>query len=332
MIFGMTSASPVSYTDWQFGKTKFNFIHAPDDGVSANHQLCDRTVEPRWMTRSWADPASPAGISGSLSGTGGGTLNAMVFAVLDVPDVPDECLSNCVSGGPCPTTACDASLCVGRYSWDIRNELHPSVTERPLGSEGDVFRQQAISPPAGLGKFTIIAAATDGLDPILNRNPLEGYVGWYTQPFETDMKQLIPYHKFSVNIGDNWAGARPAAVDLVVEFPKNEITIKTVFEEFQLGRGSVVRWCVAGTGTCPPDTNSQDTVGELHVHFADPDARTFQLSVAFDKTLSQAVLYGPLWQEDIQTGKLAIRAGARAYDANGADISSAYQEWISGIW
>lgn len=116
-----------------------------------------------------------------------------------------------------------------------------------------------------------------------------------------------------------------------------------VFEDRNSRRGSIVRWCVARTGTCPADTNPGDDVGELHIHFADPDARTFRLSVAFDNTVKSdspliiaSQLYGPLWPPaDIKAynpaGKLAIRE-AKSYDANGVDISAAYAQWISGIW
>ncbi len=289
---GFTSET-LGHEDGQFGRTVFRLT--PETGGCTQ----PITLSPRWITRAWADPASPAGISGSLGLGGAGS--SQVLAVLDVP----------------------ATACVGRYGWSIHNELGEDVPV-PLGPpiEGDLFRSVG-GLPAGVGSFEIVAAA-----PASQPNPLEAYVPVLgTYPLNAHLKQLIPYHRIVWSFMKA-GGPRPAAGDVTFLFPAAKMVVKTVFEERGLGRGSIVRWCVAGPG-CRPDSNPADGLGELDVLFVDPDAMLEGIAIAFD--LVDAETTGPMWGSDLDPITGFRATGVRLFDRDGADITTGFWWGLTGI-
>jgi hypothetical protein len=159
-------------------------------------------------------------------------------------------------------------------------------------------------------------------------NPLEGYLGSQTGDLDLALLWLIPFHK----VGWDFVGnVMPAAADIVFEYPLLKLVPRNVFEDNHLGRGSIVRWCIAGGSGCPPDPNPSDEIGVLHVRFADPDQRVERLSIAFELTDQPA--QGPLWTADFGStpGKFRV-VSARFYDGWGNDITDDVELGFAGVW
>lgn len=287
------SSPALGHTDWQFGKTVFRLV--PIAGS------CTQTLSlvPRWITRAWADPASPAGIADTLGVNDAGS--SQVLAVLDIP----------------------ADACPGYYWWSVDNVLEADVPLPPGAPiQGDLFRT-AGAPTAAVGPFEIIAA-----NPPTPATPPEAYIqGFGTFALERQLEELIPYHKILWALVGN-EGERAAAGDLVFLFPAAKMSIKTVFEEHGLGRGSIVRWCVAGEPACRADSDPADGMGELRVLFVDPDSRLTTLSIAFD--LVDPLATGPVWYADFHSQGFRL-AEARLFDAEGVDVTSGFWWGLAGI-
>jgi hypothetical protein len=216
-------------------------------------------------------------------------------------------------------------MCLGAYTWTVRNDLpDPSP---PSGIEGDLFRTWG-TPIYGPLSFEIIAGSSQA-------NPLEGYVPGFGTVLYADMIDLIPYHKVGWNVAPMFEpgeGTGPAAGDIIFRFPSSKIAIKTVFEEHNLGRRSIVLWCVSGgVAPCPPDETA-DGLGELHVHFVAPDRTVYRLSVAFDLVDPNAT--GPLWTNDFSgtTPPFGV-VSSKLYDRDGNDVTSSLPPVsFAGVW
>lgn len=300
-----TSQSPLtllSYKDWQFGTTLFRLERYNQDVGCLGTEPYNKDLQPVWVTRAWPDPASPASIQNTLGTINGVGIRGQVLAAINIP----------------------AEMCPGLYRWVVSN-VAPS--DLP-GIEGNLFRN-LIEPPVTspvLDNFEIIAAS-----PNSQPNSLLGWWGLLSQDLQPDMKQLIPYHKVAWDV--SLPSLRPAAGDIVFRFPAAKIAIKTVFEDRNSGRGSIVRWCVSGgPAPCPADTNPGDNVGELHVHFVDPDATVWRLSVAF--ALVNGAATGPLWTADFSGTTPAFGVvSSKLYDRDGNDVTSSFPPVaFAGVW
>jgi hypothetical protein len=299
-----TGPYQLSYVDSQFGTTYFRLLRDSGQPSCAPNEISDIELIPRWVTRAWPDPASPAGIANLHSQGLTPGIRSQVLAAIDIPD----------------------TMCPGWYTWSVRND----TPGPPSTIEGDLFRN---APTYGHRSFEIIAAAANG-----QPNLPEGYYEGITLPLQYDMIQLIPYHKVAWDVANPASSARPAAGYLRFQFPSSKISIKTVFEEHNLGRGSIVRWCVSGgTVPCPPDSNAADALGELHVHFVDPDEKVYRLSIAFALDPSAT---GPLWESDFLESN-PERFGvvlSRFYDRDWNEVTSFYSSppgapvRLAGVW
>lgn len=298
-----TGVGALNYVDKQFGTTKFRLQRISGQPSCPSGDQSDVELAPVWITRAWPDPASPAAIGNRLSSSLGfapAGLRGQVLAAINIP----------------------TDMCLGLYTWTVRNDLpDPSP---PGGIEGDLFRTWG-TPSYGALNFEIIAGTSQA-------NPLEGHVPGYGTWLVPDMLELIPYHKVGWNVAPMFEpgqGTGPAAGDIVLRFPSSKITVKTVFEEHNLGRRSIVLWCVSGgAAPCPADSVPPpgDALGELHVHFVVPDRTVYRLSVAFEVNEGAS----PLWGADIGTGGFHVHE-QRLYDLNG-NLQSGYSVSFAGIW
>lgn len=291
------SSTELGWTDWQFGTLVFELDHAAAG--------CDRTVLPRWVTRAWPDPASLAGAFNALP-TPTQELTSQVLVALDIP----------------------ANACPGTYSWSIRNDVPGTPTN---DIEGELFRHAPGHPPA-LNSFEVLNLPAP--TPNNRSNPFEGYLGSATYDIELGMLWLIPHHKFA---WDMVANPLPAAAEIVFEYPAAKISPLNVFEDNHLGRHSIVRWCIAGVNECAADTNPSDSIGELHVRFADPDTQVSRLAVAFklmDDYAPSPPVHGPLWVDDVPpspTATVKVKS-KRFYDGWGNETTAAVQLTFVGVW
>lgn len=284
--------------DRQFGNTVFVLkkrvgTESPTQCSGTQHDLVVR-----WITRAWPDPASPAGISNSLGGYGG--IQGQVLAAIDIP----------------------SSALLGEYCWSIRNEV--ADPNAPPETEGDIFRFWSSAPYASMGYFEIVQGIAEPNIP----NPLEGFYGngvpW---ALGGGMAELIPYHKIAYELVGS--SPRPAAGDIVFTYPEHKIVVKTVYEENQLGRGSIVRWKTIST--------ADPTRDELQVWYADPDRSIARLSIVFDVMENQT----PLWTADITQfnpgGTMGVKVVGtqrqeKYYDLDGNDISASFILTVAGVW
>jgi hypothetical protein len=272
--------------DDQFGETVFALVAA--DGTE--HEL--RT---RWVTRTWPDPASPAGIAGRLPQPAP-QLRGQVLALIDIPlGVPP-----------------------GPYRWRVyrrhRPELQPHV--RPgdfLAGEGELFRNFANAPD--LGEFVVLP----GTGTPTPNEPFFGELdGSQLGGTEAHMEQLIPYPK-AVFAFSRREAVQPAAADIRLAYPRDKVEIMTVFEDASLGRGSLVRWV--------DDAGS----GELRILFVDPDRSVARLAVAF--RLRDAIATGPLHGGDFAGwgGSGFEVLAERYYDGDGLPLGGLHLAPLS-VW
>lgn len=238
----------VVHVDSQFGETLF-FLKNAQSGI-------EYTLHPRWVSRAYPDPASPASIDNEIPNNIFGFLDAQTFALIDIPNDPND----------------PNDVPPGTYSWRIATLLPAGVVDTTGDGEGDLFRNFVPSPLLALGTFEIVAAPTplptQGLS-----TPAVGFVANLEQPLEFTLRDLIPFHAATFDFGE-FSGVY--AVDLLLNYPATKLEIKTVYQEHNTGRASIVRWSAAPSAADP-------NTGDLTIHFIDPDAGRFlQLQVAFD--------------------------------------------------
>ncbi|MFQ5697875.1 MAG: hypothetical protein ACE5IL_06260 [Myxococcota bacterium] len=292
-------AAPIGYTsdlgggivhvDAQFGETRF-ILRNTQSGV-------EYTLLPRWVSRAYPDPASPASIRNELPDNIFGFLDAQPFALIDIPSEPNQ-------------------VPPGTYRWRIETALPAGVADTTGDGQGDLFRNLVFSPLDSLGTFEVVAAPstppTLGLSTPARSFPLQS-----PQPIELTLRDLIPFHSAALDFGE-FSGVY--AADLVVDYPASKLQIETVYQSHNTGRASIVRWSSAPSTADP-------NVGELRVHFIDPDAGRFlRLEVAFE-LVSAPDPSQPI--PNANAGDFALDASqSRFYDRAGAELPSAGATWL----
>lgn len=131
----------------------------------------------------------------------------------------------------------------------------------------------------------------------LNGHP---YLGGHVFDATQDLKDLVPYPQLILTLEVEPFEGVPAAAEIVLSYPQQDVSIKTAFEHADLGTSSMVRWS-PGPGS-----------DEVTIRVIDPDQRVKQLAVAFELTAT----------EPVQASDFVVES-ATAYDLEGNEIDAA---------
>jgi hypothetical protein len=197
--FGAVYAGTPLYDD-QRGELLF-VLRTPGGGS-------EYPLQTRLVTRVFPDPASDAGLTGSLD-SGWAFGIAQPLALIDVP----------------------ASVPPATYDIEVRRRRRTSPTgweTFPTGS-GSPFDQPR--------QITVLPASSNGVTGA--PTPFEGMLGPSTNPDTAAYAPtLYPHPKLVVNLG----APPPAAARLRVDYPQAKMQVQGVIEEQHYGRSSIIAY------------------------------------------------------------------------------------------
>lgn len=165
----------------------------------------------RYVTRVMPHPGSKAGIDGKLDFPAWGSDWGLVGQDLAMLDVPAE-------------------VCPGTYKLSLRTRAFGSYP----GSPGEV------GYAAGLD--VVVAAAPPGTPNPSSASSLSNPSGWLDLAIEPDLAALVPNPEIALNIYNPLeTSTYPAAAEIDVFYPTNQVEILSAYQGQHLGIHSLVQ-------------------------------------------------------------------------------------------
>lgn len=221
------------------------------------------SLDTRLVTRVYPDPASDAGIANQVDAVAAGFGLAQPLALADVP----------------------ASTPPATYDLLVRRRLRtsPGTWQTNLPHPNDPVRRLSVLPASVSG---IVGAST----------PFNALAGLAEFPVAAYLPKMYPHPKITMLFTGPTA---PSAAHVVLTYPAEKMTVKTVFEEQHLGRTSIVSF------------TDEPASGRITIDLADPAASVRQLALAFELT-------DPFGAGRVADAEFNIDPATKLYDANGA--------------
>jgi hypothetical protein len=197
------------------------------------------------VVNAYPDPGSPAGIDNQVplvSGFPGGLSQAI--ALVDIPAATDT------PAGPPP----------GTYTILAKRRIRLSGAEPPVYGP--------LTPDPG---YTTMGYEITILPGAGAPTPLMGGAFGSEYDVSESMRSVIPYPRIVLRL-PLASGVNPSAARLIVGYPHEKLMVHTVFENQNLGRGSVVIWK-------PGPATGQITIDLVN---GDPDRSARSIAIAFE--------------------------------------------------